>query len=345
MKTSCLRKLASRHARGGFTLVELLLVVAIIAVLSTLGISVIASSQNDARVAATRSRMEVIEELLATEIEDFEVRRSPLPFDVLSVITRLVVQKPTPKWSTDIRIHARNLKRMLTVDLMRSEFPDLSSFPDGGPVVLGQFPSPQIQNYFQNELQLTADEVSSIVNTARQHTTANVSRWSGWGGGTVRNAANSAEILYEILSDLDTGGSTGLDSIGGSQATGDTDNDGFPEVIDAWGDPIAFQFHQTLVILAEQEGPPANNAPTLLPPTSTESGVWKDWEGPERFTNFADILDTVDPVPLAVRAFVALPVLPSEVRFFLSSEKILEIEGQPTDFITARDFAEMYTGP
>ena len=217
---------------------------------------------------------------------------------------------------------------------MRSEFPDVSS----GPVALGQFPSPQLLNYFQNELQLTPAEVTSIVIEARQHTTANVTRWSTWqgtvnvnsnltAGSDEQNMADSAEILYEILSDLDTGGSTGLDAIGGSRAAGDTDGDGFLEVIDAWGDPIAFQFHQNLVIPVEQEGPLVGGLPTLLAAMRDESGVWKDWEGPERFTNFA----------------TALPVLPSEVRFFLSSDNILEIEGEPTDFITAADFVAEYT--
>ena len=41
MKTSSLKNLASRRAHGGFTLVELLLVVAIIAVLATLSVSAV----------------------------------------------------------------------------------------------------------------------------------------------------------------------------------------------------------------------------------------------------------------------------------------------------------------
>lgn len=340
MKTSSLKPIAARHAHGGFTLVELLLVVAIIAVLSTLAINVIASSENDARVSATRSRMEVIEKLLATELEDFEVRRSPLPFPVVTTITGLVTGKPTPKWSAgpttepflNFRNHTRNLKRMLTLDLMRSEFPDVSS----GPVVLGAFPSPQLQSYFQNDLLLSPEEVSSIVITARQHNTANVARWSSWGGtvntssnltaGDEQNAADSAEILYKILSDLDAGGSTGIDAIGGSRATGDTDADGFPEVIDSWGDPIRFQFHQNLVIPVEEEGPLVGGMPTLLAAMNNQSGVWKDWEGLERFTTFD----------------VTLPVLPSEVRFVLSSARILEIEGLPTDVISPAEFIAVY---
>ena len=327
MKLMHNRKLNS----DGFTLVELLLVIAVIAVLSTLAVGVIGSSQNDAKVAATRSRIQVIEKLLAAELEDFEVRRSPLPFPVISTITGLVTSKPTPKWSAgptaaptqNFLTHTRNLKRILTLDLMRSEYPDISA---GGPIVLGQFPSPQLQNFFTDELNLTDAEVAQIVVTARQYNTANVTRWSGTTITSTGDAlvADSSEILYQILSQLDVGGTNGLDSIGGNRATGDSDGDGVPEVVDAWGGPIAFQFHQNLIIPTEQDVP---LTVALGPPVNNESGVWVDWDGPERFTNFS----------------VTLPVLPSEVRFFMTSARLQEIDGEPTDFITPADFVATYT--
>ena len=66
--------------RRAFTLVELLLVVAVIAVIASLGVGVLAQAQNDAAISATRSRITLIEKILEVELEDYEVVRSPVSF-------------------------------------------------------------------------------------------------------------------------------------------------------------------------------------------------------------------------------------------------------------------------
>lgn len=353
MKTSSLKFNESHHAHGGFTLVELLLVIAVIAVLSTMAVSVIASSQHDARVAATRSRVQVIEKLMESELEDFEVRRSPLPFRFISSentatpfsLVELAVndivppRSQPPAWNpaaVNRGLHARNMKRMLVLDLIRSEFPD---FTAGTPPGLGTFPSTQFQQYLTDTvanggLGMTAIELNTnVLPFFARYQTANVLRWIGWGGTVNLNSnltpgsdeqtfADSAEVLYRILNEIEVDGVSGMDVLGGSRAAGDTDGDGFLEVVDAWGDPITFQFQQQLIYPQERE-PPSGVLP-LAPWMPNRSGVWIDSAlTAARTTDFT----------------VILPVLPTDVNFFATSANLLEIDGsQPEDFVNPVDF-------
>jgi len=342
MKTSSLKNLASRH--GGFTLVELLLVIAIIAVLSTMAVGVIAGAQNDARVAATRSRVQIIEKLMASELEDFEVRRSPLPFRFISGMNTMppfsivelavgdtVPPRPTPAWdpaAVNRALHGRNMKRMLALDLIRSEYPDFTS---GTPLGLGTYPSVQFQQYLMDPVgtgglgMTTEDLALNVLPFFTRYQTANVLRWNGWGGAlTGSDEANSAEVLYRILSELEVDGASGMDVLGGSRATGDSDGDGFLEVVDAWGDPISFQFHQQLMYPEERD--PPLGATALLPsmPAMPDSGVWIDSSlTAARTTDFT----------------VTLPVLPSDISVFATSANLIEIDGAfPEDFVNPDDF-------
>ena len=342
MKKSTLKPNTVRQVHGGFTLVELLLVIAIIAVLSSMAVGVIAGAQNDARVAATRSRVQVIEKLMQAELEDFEVRRSPLPFRFISSentiapfsIVELAVGEGLPPrmpaaWNpaaVNRGLHARNMKRLLVLDLIRSEYPDFTS---GTPLGLGTFPSIQFQQYLTDPpssggLGMTAIELNTnVLPFFARYQTANVLRWTGWGGAlNGPNDANSAEVLYRILSELEVDGVSGMDVLGGSRATADTDGDGFLEVVDAWGDPIAFQFHQQLIYPLERD--PSSGSLPLQPWMPNRSGRWKDSSlTAARTTDFT----------------VILPVLPSDVKFFASSANLLEVDGsQPEDFVNPSKF-------
>jgi len=343
MKNSSLKKLASRY--GGFTLVELLLVIAIIAVLTTMSVSIIAGAQNDARVSATRSRVQIIERLMASELEDFEVRRSPIPFRFISslgntmppysivelAVGATVPPRPTPAWDPTLAnraLHGRNMKRMLVLDLIRSEYPDFTS---GTPQGLGTYPSLQFQQYLRapvaaGGLGMTEDDLNlNVLPFFTRFQTANVLRWNGWNGAaTGSDEANSAEVLYRILSELEVDGANGMDVLGGTRATGDTDGDGVLEVVDAWGDPIRFQFQQQL-IYPEERDPPLGVTVLLPPmPAMPDSGVWKDSAlTAARTTDFT----------------VTLPVLPMDVSVFATSSNLLEIDGAfPEDFVNPSDF-------
>ena len=51
------------------------------------------------------------------------------------------------------------------------------------------------------------------------------------------------EYLHEILRSIQVDGQSAVESLG-SSAIANTDNDGFPEVVDAWGEPLLFDIEQ-----------------------------------------------------------------------------------------------------
>jgi hypothetical protein len=51
------------------------------------------------------------------------------------------------------------------------------------------------------------------------------------------------EYLHEILRSIQIDGQSAVEMLGGS-AIGDFDNDGIPEVVDAWGEPLFFDIEQ-----------------------------------------------------------------------------------------------------
>jgi type II secretory pathway pseudopilin PulG len=281
-------------------------VIAIIAVLSTLAVGVIGSAQQDARIAASRARTQLIESAMEVELEDFEVRRSPLSFRAIGNLTDSVgngIWANSGRGGDNFLLHAKNLKRMIVADLIRSEFP---SGRNGLPQRLGSFPSAVLFDYLTSDLQINAAAVDSAF---RQVQPANVVRWAEFEGfaqtppapSQSQLLADGSEILYAILSSIEYNGSSVLDALG-SAAVGDTDGDGVSEIVDAFGDPMTFEFHQRNVLPIEGFG-------------STQSGVWATPADELAMTNFEAVN----------------PVLPTDLRFFVTSPTLLEIDGQPID--------------
>ena len=112
-----------RSRRWGFTIVELLLVIVVITILASLGVGLMAQVHEDASVAATRSRITFIRSILETKLEDYEVRRSPVPLSVIGYMINDQRNSLTDKEETFL-VHAKTLKRMIVADLIRAEMPD-----------------------------------------------------------------------------------------------------------------------------------------------------------------------------------------------------------------------------
>jgi len=288
-----------RKNRSGFTLFELLLVISIIAVLASMAVGVIVGAQHDARVAATLSRMQIIERLLITELEDYEVRRSPVSFANIGILVNAAISNG-PWEATDgngrdrRRLYGRLMKRMIVADLIRAELPNSSRAEFG----IGEFPSQLFRDFLQDELNIPTGTINARITSA---ITPKISRWEG-------DILETSELLYRILRDLDVDGISGLDALGNPSAIGDTDGDGNLEIVDAWGERISFRFLQQVVIPDDGSG------------ITNPSGIW---------------VEPTDPTMQTTDFRIVLPVLPSDLRVNVTSLNVDETDGA---FATFQDF-------
>ena len=100
-------------------------------------------------------------------------------------------------------------------ELMRMELPDRITDVVDDPVTVGKRPA--------------LSEAYKRMVTAR----------AGGFPGTWTEANEGSECLYMILSRIQNGNTNGLEFVRETEI-GDTDSDGMPEILDAWGKPIAF---------------------------------------------------------------------------------------------------------
>ncbi len=200
-------KTAGRARARGFTLIELLLVISIIAILSAVGISVMAGAEQDALESRTRAGIERISGVLNQKLE--ENRYRILPIRMLP-------------GSTPQEVQALRLQAM--AELLRVEFP--FTLEQVSPVGTAN-PFPQNDTYPVNDPGLNFMRPRMVDRY-----------WAKVGNATAAN--QDAELLYAILSlNFDESGQP-LSSVLRQREIGDTDGDGALEVLDAFGDPLQF---------------------------------------------------------------------------------------------------------
>ena len=207
-----------RPGQHGFTLVELLLVVAIIAILSTLAVGMLRTAQLEARTSATEGRIALIQTILSTYIEDMEFRK--LPFRDSDI----------RNWAGAGATYgeAQALREKILVDYLNAEMPSLNS-------ELGKFPT---LNYPQGNV---------AANLALpRYQTALIRQWDALRNANASIGEDSAkdplsgELLYKLLEMIKFEGESALEVLGNS-AQGNVDGDSFPEIVDSWGEPLQFE--------------------------------------------------------------------------------------------------------
>jgi hypothetical protein len=319
---------------------ELLLVIVIISILASLGVGVMAQAQNDAAIAATRSRISIIEKILEVELENYEVRRSPVSFGVLSAM----VASSGELESGRLLLHVKTLKRMIMADLIRAEMPDGSV--TGGRNI-GEFPTPALQTFFADQLSINVNRIDPLTGRPlfpgvhQSNRPASVVEWDSWAtrylGGTaptatnwppikdsrledltvedpiIEDAAFKSELLYEILQKINIDGVPATEALG-SQSIADTNGNGFNEIVDAWGEPLFLQWQQVLMT-----GEPGES-------------VWSESEQAPGIDMCGLTCEHFFPqTGIAITDYVR-PVLPTQIRPFLTSERLLKIDRYPADF-------------
>ncbi len=204
-------------SRTGFTLVELLVTISIIAVLASLVLVGLAGVQETARRDRTRAQIAKIDSMIGEKWESFRTRRLPL-----------VLPPNLPL----------NEREMLRVEAMRAlmvmELPDsrrevrdaLTSTPNSSLWLAYRRAARRflINKHRLNESSTPLASTPQFNNIINQY-------WS--------DNQESAECLYLILSQIFEDDQAALEFFP-ERERGDVDNDGMPEIIDAWGTPIRF---------------------------------------------------------------------------------------------------------
>jgi prepilin-type N-terminal cleavage/methylation domain-containing protein len=202
---------AGLRARG-FTLVELLVTIAIISILLMFSLGAVFMAQESARGARTEAVIQKLHTLIIERWESYRTRRLPIS-------------------TSGVNPSAAAVTRLTTVrQLMRVEMPDrytdlLVGFTGPTDVVRNR---PGLQAAYLRRLpgingNSTFTQVQSVV--------------EDFISPSIGAQNQSAECLYLIV----TVGLRGDDrAVFKDRDIGDTDQDGMPEFIDAWGQPISF---------------------------------------------------------------------------------------------------------
>ena len=207
-------------ARPGFTLLELLVVIAMIALIASAILFAMFGALEEAKGARTRAEITRLHEIIMERYSAYESRSLQIP--AMASLSRL----PDPREVARVRVLAMR-------DLMRMEMPDrITDVIDVGPNLAG--PS-ELRLYYPN---IYATNVTQFVNVKlappslhlsyRKRATAS---WS--------EAYQGAECLYLIVSAIHEEGGDPIEFFSSSEI-GDVDLDGMPEFLDGWGQPIGF---------------------------------------------------------------------------------------------------------
>lgn len=201
--------------RNGFTLVELLITVSIIAIMASMALFAMFQAQQTAKEHRTRALIAKLNSIIMRRYDEYRTRRVPFSFPDLQDTTRQV------EYNREIARARIDCLR----DLMRMEMPDRWSDVSDGPV------TPYPHGYPASMMAAYAGTIA--------RPSASTSYYAKWSAGAPSTTNQGAECLYMIVMDAMAQEGDSRDTFKSSDFL-DTDDDGYPEFVDAWGQPIEF---------------------------------------------------------------------------------------------------------
>jgi prepilin-type N-terminal cleavage/methylation domain-containing protein len=191
------------RTRRGFTLIELMITITIIALMAGMLVFALFSAQETAKAHKTKALIAKLDAIIKAKYEAYKTRRVPLT----------IPAGMDPKTASMVRLDAIH-------DLMRMEMPERWSDVYDPPArfgYAGAFPGPY-----------------SVARPA-----LNQSYNARYAAGSPSDEFQNAECLYLIIMNAPQDEADER-SVIKPEYIADTDGDGFPEIIDAWGTPIRF---------------------------------------------------------------------------------------------------------
>ncbi len=282
---------------SGFTLVELLLVISILAILSGLSLSLIHGARYEANASRTETQIRRIMQFLQDRIREYQVR--VLPYKLRGFTNGGMPLQP---------IEIARLRHRILIEYITSELPCdpsqialIASSPPYWNGTRGFVESPQFNADFGTYMDSSG---TRLIDVMRNQPPTLVKRMARKLGGTPPAATTtddtaSAECLYEILNSQNDYATSGLDALFPDEI-GDTDGDKHNEVLDAWGDPLLFY----VTLGAVPRGPGVPPSANLVNPNSPP----------------VDLLNRSQPADI----LKADEEGPTAVRFYLKSKNLLD---------------------
>ncbi|MEJ7593600.1 MAG: type II secretion system protein [Planctomycetaceae bacterium] len=266
----------SEPSRRGFTLLELMIVIAIIAVLMSMSFYVMNGITEGAEKEATTTTIHKINRLLEQRIEAFDrafkgSRRNAYVTATVGLLAlidgRFDYYRVHPEDAPPaIVILARKAgfrfefpQRMVELILVPSDDANGDSLPDS---VESRIAYPNARAYLIAADQASSAPTPNFEPTATEITDLVNARWAGGScsamiGGVSQTftftghqqITESSELLYYMLVAAGSFGSSSVDADQFSDAeVKDTDDDGLPEFVDAWNQPLRYYRWPTRLI-------------------------------------------------------------------------------------------------
>lgn len=206
--------------RSGFTLVELMTVIAIIGLLSAFSVTIVRSSIESAKETQTRTTIAKIDNVLTTAYEKYQYRRVDLTNYYRKYSTNRTLAEKTEYRIGKLR------------DKLRCDFPCT-------PEELGLSSVPSFENGSgaQNYTPIQA-AIASAVSMATADGTLSAMKYDEESpAGTVRyRFVANAELLYLVIMNADPEAR----SLFSEREVADVDGNGLKEFVDGWGKPICW---------------------------------------------------------------------------------------------------------
>ena len=196
--------------RRGFTLVELMMVIAIVAILAAISMAALASAAEEGKRQRVRTQIAKIDQLIMDKWNGYRFRQ--LPVRIPSGVG--------PSFQNRMRLDTMR-------ELQRMELPDRLTDIQDAPVS----PSVAVQNPALPALLIAPQQTPALTRAYRR-------RFTGT-SAALPNAYDQAECLYAIIAEMRDGERSALDFFLTSEI-GDVDGDGANEILDPWGTPIMF---------------------------------------------------------------------------------------------------------